>query len=206
MQNKKEYWNTLLIQKSWEILQRLKKKYNFILIGGWATYILTKQQKSKDIDIVISIEELEKLKKESITKNDRLKKYELKIEEVDIDIYVEYYSKLSIPVEDIKQYTMETQGFKVASPESLIILKQGAYKNREYSVKGEKDKIDIISLLFFIEIDLGKYKEILSKYNLESYLEELKKVLSSFKDYNALNMTPREFKKKKEQLLLRIRK
>ena len=49
----KEFWNSLLTEKSWEILQELRKNYDFILIGGWAVYLLTKQKKSKDIDIVI---------------------------------------------------------------------------------------------------------------------------------------------------------
>jgi len=52
----KEFWNSLLTEKSWEILQELRKDYNFILIGGWAVYLLTKQKKSKDIDIVIGLD------------------------------------------------------------------------------------------------------------------------------------------------------
>lgn len=205
MSNNKEYWNTLLTEKSWKILQDIRRKYDFILIGGWAAYLLAKQQKSKDIDIVIGIKELEKLKKENLIKNDRLKKYELKIEEIDVDIYVEYYSQLTIPPEDLKEYAMKTQGFKVASPEALLVLKQGAYENREHSVKGEKDKIDIISLLLLTEIDFSKYKNILTKYRLEAYLKELKKIVAEFKDYNTLNMTPGEFKKKKEATLAKIK-
>src|SRR3989344_4490106 len=101
-ENKKEYWNSLLTEKSWQILQDLRREYNFILIGGWAVYLFTKQQKSKDIDIVVGINELEKLKGGGLGKNDNLKKYEIKKEEIDVDIYVEHYSKLAIPVEDIK--------------------------------------------------------------------------------------------------------
>jgi len=47
-----EFWNSFLTEKSWEILQKLKKQHKFILIGGWAIYLLTNQQKSKDIDII----------------------------------------------------------------------------------------------------------------------------------------------------------
>jgi hypothetical protein len=204
MSNTKEYWNTLLTEKSWNILQDIKRKYDFILIGGWAAYLLAKQQKSRDIDIVVGIKELEKLKKENLIKNDRLKKYELKREEIDIDIYVEYYSQLTIPPEELKNHFIETQGFKVASPEALLVLKQGAYADRQNSVKGEKDKLDIISLLFFTGIDFKQYKAILAKYELEAFLGELKKILAGFKGYDALGMTPREFKKKKEALLLEI--
>ncbi|MBU1199295.1 MAG: hypothetical protein KKF46_07320 [Nanoarchaeota archaeon] len=202
--NKKEYWNSLLTEKSWKLLQEIKNKYEFILIGGWAAYLLAKQQKSKDIDIVIDIKQLEKLKKENLIKNDRLKKYEIKIEEIDIDIYVEYYSELTLPVQDIKNYAIKIQGYNVICPEALLILKQGAYKDREYSVKGEKDKIDIISIIFFTEIDLNKYNQILEKYNLGLYKKDLKKLLSGFKDYNVLGITPRELKLKKEQIIKKI--
>jgi hypothetical protein len=58
---KTDFWNSLLTEKSWEILQELRKKHNFVLIGGWAVYLMTKQHKSKDIDMVISIKELEQV-------------------------------------------------------------------------------------------------------------------------------------------------
>jgi hypothetical protein len=205
MTSQKQYWNTLLTEKSWNLLQDLKRKHDFILIGGWAAYLLAKQQKSKDIDIVIDVEELEKLKKEGLIKNDRLKKYELKQEEIDIDIYVEYYSKLTIPPEELRKYSIETQGFRVISPEALLVLKQGAYQDRQNSVKGEKDKLDIISLLFFTGIDFKQYKSILTEYKLEAFLGELKKTLTGFKDYDTLGIAPNEFKRKKEALLLKMK-
>jgi len=200
----KEYWNSLLTEKSWQILQELRKKYDFILIGGWAAYLLAKQQKSKDIDIAVSLNELEKLKREGAVKNDRLKKYEIKKEEIDTDIYVEYYSEIALPIQDLKHYAIETQGFKVVGPEALLVLKQGAYDDRKDSVKGEKDKLDIVSILFFTGIDLKKYNEILKKYKLERYRGELKKVTKDFKDYDALNMMPAELKKKKEKILAEL--
>jgi len=49
-----EFWNNTLTEKSWKILQQLKKEnFDFVLIGGWAAYLWTKLHKSKDIDIVI---------------------------------------------------------------------------------------------------------------------------------------------------------
>jgi hypothetical protein len=30
------YWHTLLTEKSWKVLQKIKKEFDFILIGGWA--------------------------------------------------------------------------------------------------------------------------------------------------------------------------
>jgi len=205
MENKKisGFWNSLLTEESWKILQELKKSHNFILIGGWAVYMFTKQQKSKDIDIVVDINELQKFKPENLNKNDNLKKYEIKKQNIDIDIYLEHYSRLAIPVEDIKKFAVEIEGFQVACPELLLVLKQAAYKDRENSAKGEKDKIDIISLLFFSDINFGKYRDILKKYSLD-YLISLKKLLINFKDYNSLNMTPANLKKTKNKFLAKI--
>lgn len=203
---KEEYWSSLLTEKSWKILQDLKRNYKFILIGGWAVYLLTKQKKSKDIDIIITLHELEKFKQQNISKNNELKKYELKKEEIDIDIYLDYFSKLTIPVEEIKNYILNTEGFTIAKPELLLILKQGAYKDRQNSVKGEKDLIDIISLLFFSSPDFNEYYKLLKKYALTDLLNDLKLLLKNFKDFDALNLTPREFKLKKGKLLIALSK
>ncbi len=201
-----EFWNSDLIEKSWQVLLDFKKKYKFILIGGWATYLWAKQQKSKDIDIVVDIGELQKLKSENLIKNNRLKKYEIKKEEVDIDIYVSHFSKLTISPEDIKHYTSEIEGFTVVSKEALLVLKQGAESDRRGSLKGEKDRVDIISLLFFADINFKDYKNILKKYSLDNYIDELLRLLRGFRDYASLNLNPREFKLKKEFLLGKLRK
>jgi|SRR3989344_2750955 len=201
-----EFWNSQLTEKSWKILQELRKKYNFILIGGWATYLWARQQKSKDIDIVIEISELQRFKNENLSKNDNLKKYEIKIEEIDVDIYVSHFSKLTIAPENLKKYTQKIEGFNVASPEALIILKQGAYEDRKDSVKGEKDKIDILSLLFFSDINFKSYKSVLKEYSLIYHIENLISLVRNFKDYDSLHLTPREFKFKKELILKKLRK
>ncbi len=202
----KEFWNSYLTEKSWKILQEFRKKYDFILIGGWAIWLWTKQQKSKDVDIVVSIKELQKLKSENMSKNNRLKKYEVKEGEIDIDIYVEHFSELTISPEKLKNYSEKVEGFKVASPESLLILKQGAYKDRKNSVKGEKDLIDILSILFFSDINLNKYSSILKDNSLSNYIKDLIVIVRNFKDYNSLKLTLREFKLKKEELIKELRR
>jgi len=198
-----EFWNSLLTEKSWELLQELKKKYSFILIGGWAAFLVAQRQKSKDIDIVVSLNELQKLKAEGLIKNDRLKKYEIK-KEADIDVYLEHYSKFAIPSEDLKNYKTTIQGFEVVCPEALLILKQAAYNDRKNSIKGEKDLLDILSILFFANIDFNKYGEILKKYGLQKYQTELRSLIKSFRDYDKLNLAPSEFKKIKNKILEKI--
>ncbi|MBS3074350.1 hypothetical protein J4447_02725 [Candidatus Pacearchaeota archaeon] len=204
--NKMEFWNSQLTEKSWRLLQEIRKKYNFILIGGWSTYLWTKQQKSKDIDIVVSLTELQKLKQEDLRKNDALKKYEIKSDEIDIDIYLEYYSKLTIPPEDIKKYTSQIEGFNVASQEALLVLKQGAEIDRENSIKGEKDRADIVSLMLFANPDYNAYLKILKEYSKEEYFHRLVKILKDFREYNIVGLSPKEFKSKKEKTLEQLKK
>jgi len=201
-----EFWNSLLTEKSWKLLQEIRNKYDFILIGGWAVYLLTKQQKSKDIDIVVSIEELQKLKSGNLQKNQNLKKYEIKTEEIDIDIYVEYYSELGIPVEDIKNHIIFVEGFKIPNVEAMIILKQEAYKNRKDSVKGQKDEIDILSLIFFSDFNPKNYIKILREYKKDIFYSELIPIIKNFKEYEKLNLNPREFKIRKNKILESLRK
>src|SRR3989338_1678231 len=186
-----DYWHNILTEKSWEILQKIKSDFNFTLIGGWAVYLWAKTHKSKDIDIIIDFETLSKLKeKYGLRKNEHLKKYEIKQEEIDIDIYVPYYSKLIIPLEEIE--TEKIEAFTVAKLEYLLVLKQGAEMERKESEKGEKDRVDILSILFNCSINYRLYQRILKKHNLEHLLERLVKIVKGFDNYKYLNLTPRE--------------
>ncbi|MFQ6121110.1 MAG: DUF6036 family nucleotidyltransferase, partial [Methanosarcinales archaeon] len=100
-----EFWNEIILEKSFKVLQKISKEFDFVLIGGWAVYLWTNSQKSKDIDVIIKYEVLDYLKKNySLKKNDYLKKYEIIIDEIDIDIYLPYFSNLGIPVEEIMNY------------------------------------------------------------------------------------------------------
>ena len=97
-----------------------KEGFRFIIIGGWAAYLWTKQHKSKDIDVIIpDYETLSFLKKKYVlNKNDNLKKYEVKFEEIDLDIYVPHYSTLALPVQDALKNTSFVEGFEVVSRNS----------------------------------------------------------------------------------------
>ncbi|MBM3199885.1 hypothetical protein FJZ53_03020 [Candidatus Woesearchaeota archaeon] len=202
-----EFWNSILTEKSWNILVELNKdSFDFILIGGWAAYLWTSLHKSKDVDIVLEdLKTLDYLKKKyGLKKNDNLKKYEIQFEEIDVDIYVPFYSKLAIPVEDIKKYATKIKGLKVVKPEALLILKQGAELERKESVKGDKDRIDIMTLLIYSEVSFKEYESLLKLYELEHYLPRLKTIIKTFKDIQYLNLNPRQFKLKKEQILTKL--
>jgi hypothetical protein len=199
-----EYYQDLITKKSFEILQNLKRKYDFILIGDWAVFLYNQALKSKDIDIIIEYDELEKIKKDfDLNKNERLKKYEIKTDELDIDLYLPFYSNLGLPAEEIKNHLNNLEGFFVPKPEILLILKQTAYLKRLASPKGNKDKIDIIGLLN-LDLDFKFYKNILKKYNLEDYLEELRILLKDTDQVLELNLNKFKYSKLKKKILKQL--
>ena len=105
------YYHDLITEKSWRILQNLRRAYDFILIGGWAVYLYTHGLKSRDIDFICDYKTLEKLRNDyDLVKNDRLRKYEIHIGEFDIDIYVPFFSDLGIPVEDLQNIASGISG------------------------------------------------------------------------------------------------
>lgn len=203
-----EFWNSLLTERSWKILQDLSQKpFRFILIGGWAAYLWTKAHKSKDIDIIIPhFNDLEYLKNNyQLKKNDALKKYEIQFEEIDVDIYVPYYSRLALPIEEMVNYTSRIESLNVIQPEALLILKQGAEEEREHSTKGLKDRVDIMTLLCLAKIDFKKYRDLVQKQQLERFISRLRQIIVSFTEIKYLGLNPRQFKLKKEELLLKLK-
>lgn len=203
---KMEYWNEIITQKSWSILQKIRKEMDFVLIGGWAVYLWTKSHKSKDIDIVVSQKELGKLKfGYTLNKNDSLKKYEIKIDDVDIDIYLPYYSKLPL-LDSINNHASVIEGFKVLKPEALLVLKQAAEISRKDSEKGLKDRIDIMDLLIQCDINFLTYKNVLEKEKLVELKNRLIEIITKFHEIKYIDLNPRQFKLKKEQLIKSIKK
>ncbi len=201
-----EYWHDLITEKSWKVLQQIKKEFDFILIGGWAVYLYTKALKSKDVDIVVNFETLNEIRKNHyLAKNDKLKKYEIKIDEIDVDIYVKNYSELPLPIEELEKNFNIVEGFKLVKPEILLILKQTAEVNRGNSEKGMKDKIDIINLLIKAEIDFDFYHKLIDKYNLKNYRNELIRVIKNFNLLDKINLNVKQYKPIKLRLLKELK-
>jgi hypothetical protein len=198
-----DYWNDIITQKSFEILKKMKSEFPFILIGGWAVYLYTKSLKSKDIDIIVEYEILEKLKKDlDIIKNERLKKYEAKIQEIDIDIYVPFFSNPGLPPQTIKKYITSIENFTIPKPEVLLILKQHAYIERKNSIKGEKDKIDIISLLKYLDLDFSLYFNLLKENKKLNYKDALIDILQQTNRVNELNINNQMMAKLRKKIAL----
>lgn len=203
-----EFWSELVTAASWARLTEISKKYDFILIGGWAAYLWTKAHKSKDIDIVVDYKGLDALRAEfALVKNERMRKYEIKQGDFDIDVYVSHYSKLAVPAEELFHNSSKVEGIKTVSPEMLVILKQGAEIDRRGSVKGRKDQIDILTIVIYSGFDLGKYRRLLKRYRLDAMEAELRRVTADFdpQDLAYLGLDHQQFVKWKRGFLDELR-
>ena len=189
-----EFWNEALTKASWEKLQELSKKYGFVLIGGWSAFLWTGMHKSKDIDVVVGFKTLEQLKQDfALVKNERLRKYEVRFDGFDLDVYVPFYSRLALPLNELTPVVV--QGIKTVPPEELLILKQGAEIQRRHSTKGRKDAIDILALLLNAGVNLKEYKRLLKKHGLSAWEKELETVVKEFdeRDLKFLNIGFKQF-------------
>lgn len=195
------YYHDRVTQKSWELLGALTRRFSFILIGGWAVYLYTRALKSKDIDIIVPFEELTKLREAyDLRKNDRLKKYEISVEETDVDIYVPHYSVLGLPVEAVQEHATQIEGFTVPMREALLLLKQRAWMDRGASSKGEKDRIDIVALLES-GFDPKIYRSLIVRYDLQEYPDSLKRLLQEAVEIPELELNEHRYAALKRRIL-----
>lgn len=197
-----QFWHNLIIEKSFLALQELARSFKFTLIGGWAVYFYTKTLKSKDIDIIVDFEELGELKRNfTLIKNERLKKYEIRGDGFDIDIYVSHFSALGLPLDYVIKNTTTIEGFKLPKKEILLALKLFVYKERKGSLRGKKDMIDIVSLLYKNKISLSKFMVLLKKFKLDNLAQELIDILITTFEVKELNINRKQFSDFKKPIL-----
>lgn len=195
------YYNDLITKKSWKTLQELQGKIKFVLIGGWAVYLYTHALKSKDIDIIVDFDQLDRLRKDfDVSKNERLKKYEARREEVQIDVYLGHYSNIGLPVEKVLSEVKTVAAFQVLSSEALLILKQLVFKERGLSAKGRKDGLDIISLLHFSNVNFDKYLELTKKWSFDNLPFELGSLVWGTTKVPELSINEHKWSQKKKEL------
>ena len=197
------YYHNVLIQKVWHELKKLKQFIDFVLIGGWAVYLYTQRLKSKDIDIIIDYDQLEKLRQEyQVFKNERLKKYEARKEDIQIDVYLPYYSNIGIPIEDLIKHTKSLLGFTVLKIEYLLAVKMYACYKRQDTSKGRKDLADIIALWQNSYKNIILLEKIIQKYSLENCWHYCKKQIQNMSEFSELGFSRHDFAKFKKSFNL----
>ncbi|MBI4837442.1 MAG: hypothetical protein HY813_03520 [Candidatus Portnoybacteria bacterium] len=196
-----QFYHDIVTEKSFRFLQDLRRKYKFVLIGGWAVFLYSHSLKSKDVDIIVDYEELASLKESyDVFKNDRLKKYEIKTGEFDIDIYVPLYSQIGIEPEEIKKEAVNKEGFFVPRLETLFVLKLYAWRERQGSLKGGKDELDIFSLAALPEFDWPRYSELIKKYKFESLNGDFLKFIKRTTRVSELEINEQRMAKLKKKI------
>jgi hypothetical protein len=136
-----------------------------IILGGWAVFLYTRGQRSNDVDIAVDFADLGRIQAAfpgQVTRNNNLRKYELKDGGVEVDILVAHLSNAGIPVELLLEPTSSLAGFRVMSPEGLLAMKMCAWMDRRHTPKGLKDEADAVSLLSVVDIDWTRYESIIA--------------------------------------------
>jgi len=180
-------WRDEVVERSWRVLGELKGFADFVLIGGWGVYLWTRKLKSRVIDVYVDQESFYKLQSEltqkgyALKRNVRLMKFEALIGYVEVDIYTPFVSRLVIPCLDVfvRRFYSVIDGFKVAIPEVLLLLKAQAAQDRWHAEKGLKDRVDIISLLKFADVKQDVLEQLLAEYDTRHVLREaIRKTIS----------------------------
>ncbi len=211
-----ELWNEIIVEKSQKVLFQLKGEVDFVIVGGWACWLYAKTVKSKDIDLYIDFKDFFRLQNKFsqqgifINFNKKLKKYEAKIDEIDIDIYTPHYCPLLISCKDVfsGKWFEIIEGFKVILPEPLLILKLNAEENRKQTIKGFKDRVDILSLLYKLDLNKSLLSKLEMRYRIK-YKERIKEIIKdSNEEYSYFfpeSDNLRKLKKLKNELLEGLR-
>lgn len=209
-----ELWNELIVKKSYELLNKLKEEIDFVIIGGWASWLYTKTIKSKDIDMYVNFKDFFNFqsilanKGIFISLNRKLNKYEAKIEDVDIDIYTPHNCNLIVSCKDVfsKKWFKKFDGFNVILPELFLVLKLKAEEERGKTIKGFKDRIDILAVIYKLNLDKKFLLELEKKYDIDireriskiirDSNEEFNYFFSDFKNLRALKKLKLELRRK----------
>lgn len=196
-----EYYHNIITQKSWQELIALRKEVDFVLIGGWAIYLYTKQLKSKDIDIMIDYDQLPVLEKKYVlTKNERLKKYQAQKEEIEIDLYLPHFSTIGLPVETLIQQAKNQKGFQVLEEHYLFVLKVFVLSQRANTPKGRKDLLDVVGLAVARDLDWQKIKTIIKEFDLDEALNNFLALLKQETEMPELNLNQYKLSRLKKEI------
>ena len=111
---------------------------------------------------------------------------------MEVDIYTPFVSRLVVPCLDVFDRGLYSviEGFKVAVPEVLLLLKAQAAQDRWHAEKGLKDRVDIISLLEFADVKPDVLEQMLEKYDTKHTLRDvIKRAISESRvEYKLLGL------------------
>lgn len=134
------------------------------------------------------------------------KNMKLRRGEFDVDVYLPHYSTLGIDISEIKKKTTVREGFIVPKPEMLLSLKLYAWRDRQGSLKGRKDELDIFSLATLPEFDWDKYLDYVGAYRLEEINNLFLNLIKKTSSVQELGINEQKMAKMKKTILAEIGK
>ncbi len=163
----RQFWNDEKTGKSLEVLRHLPKELDSVLIGGWAVYSYVNAQKSEDVDIAIGLDKLSFFTKYGIEEYGGTTIKHSTINGTVVDLFVEGYTDrdLPVPVSRIMKDYVLIEGVKVVRKELLLLLKLWGYFGHD-ETKIRKDIIDVAALVFYGNIDFGKFSSYINEYKI----------------------------------------
>ncbi len=175
----KRIYSDAITYRSREILQKLADSLDFVLIGRWAVNFYVKTQKSTDVDIMVTADKLSYFKNYGVEKYKGLPIYFAMVGGVRIDIMVQGVSDsaLTMPISLVIEESVVVEGIRTASKELLLLLKICGYLSFDRQ-KVEKDIIDVVSLLFYSNVDIAKVAKYVSRYKIDD-----RKAFMGMKEY-----------------------
>ncbi len=91
--------------------------------------------------------------------------------------------------------------FSLLKIEPLLITKINGYFNRQISIKGQKDLIDIWVLLLLTDIDFCYFFKLIKKYHLNKFFNLLLRIIKETKEIKELKINQYRLGKKKKEIL-----
>lgn len=145
----------------WKVARDVAKLSDgeIVFIGGIATYLHVQRrpksglplEKTHDVDASISVVAAGALRDlEEVTENPRLHKWQIRVDDVDVDLYPQQIGRLRFSYLDLAAYAQRYRGFQIAAIPHLLLLKVDAIEDRGSSGKGAKDRRDVAKLLVLL--------------------------------------------------------
>jgi hypothetical protein len=156
-----------------------------VFIGGVAVYLHARRARtsvppeaSYDADFMISRSDFGILKDlEEVTSNPRLGRHQMLSEGVEFDVYVERGNRLIVPYDEVAAHAASVDGLRLACLEHLLVLKLEALRHRSHSLKGDKDRRDVVQI--GLMLGRGVRRKLLEPYLRGDHVELLVDVAGS---------------------------
>ena len=111
-----------------------------------------------------------------------------------------HYSDLGIDIKRIQETSVIRQGFGVPNLEILFMLKLYAWHNRRGSIKGQKDELDIFSLVFMPEFNWHHLSNLIKEGGFKEYCEGFLALIKQTSEIMELGVNVQAMSKFKKKL------